>query len=283
MASLRQMVIARNVLLFLLSLGTLINSIITTYFGAFLVCFAAYKLVPVYTTVKPLSWHDVIEFVLSQNPDRLVAGAGILIGYHVAVEAWKKQKQYEVKLDAYRDISAFVRAFADEANLLERFASSLDAIQQQSAMNPKPELYDASVTLALKTLPKAEAARESLGERRVALHGLRTKHETAISHSLVASWAFNRLISHVEAIGDEIWFVMPVGAQSEEEFVRRVCSYVPTRWARYRRISNENVPKMLSTWAGVEGVLLGRIFPPNLSSLLRFKDTSRFILDEADE
>lgn len=273
-----------EVLLAVLMAGSWINGITSSLWKMLVASLAAYWAVDTLTAVQPLRPAEVLDAVLTIPADRLLTAVGILAAYVFAVETWRMQKRFELKLHTAAEVGSFFKAASDETRALLRHAEDLLELRESllgaNLHDRRPEigratrLRDATTTI--------QSIRGPLAYRSASIHDLRSRHEVILNNIGFSQGLVERAVKSLVRISEVAWFHLPGPDTSPTMYMESVATMPPNAVQSLRQfceVASKEANWLSAAQGGIEGGPLGGMFRPTIWTYLRGRRIAAALLE----
>lgn len=246
----------------------LVRIALTTLHGFLALLLVLYFLLPYISSVQPLSILDGLRWILAQNKDYIVAAAGVVAAYAVAVHTWREQKRSELCLAASGDIDRFFQGACAISRSLENYAEK--AVELYDILHLHPDRNVSAECSSLRDAgARAWTERMQLSQLTVDVHSLRTRYDLVISRSALASICMDKSMGALDSIGRYMWYDIALNPRSELELKHHVYHGNKLKWSEFISVAKRANPIMIAGSTGLRAMFESRFLPPTLNSLRR--------------
>lgn len=271
-------------LLLFLMVGSWINGITSSLGKMLLASLAAYWAVDSFSSVQPLRAGEVLDAVLQIPTDRLLTAIGIMAAYVFAVETWRMQKRFELKLNTSVEVGSFFKAAADETRALLRHAEELlemrESLLGQNLHDRRPELGRA--TRLRGDAATIIAMRGPLAYRSASIHDLRARHEVVLNNIGFSQGLIDRAVKSLVRISEVAWFPIPEPASSLIMYMEAVATMPGSAvqsLKQFCEVASKEANWLSAAQGGIEGGPLGGMFRPTIWTYLRGRRMAKTLLE----
>jgi hypothetical protein len=249
-------------------IALLLRFLFASVYGAFVLACSLYLYCATFTSIQPLTAHQLVEQLLSLPSGYKVAIltsfvtiTGFVVAFHTATINWQNQMRAQLKVQVANEIENFFAIVTSNITTTQFYINSLINIVNEIQKGASVEESSFNIGYAQEKKQEYMAARDTLSQASVEVHRLIGRN----NNLLLTGWGLlsgtQMAADALTAVSKAMWVHIPIVNMDDPDHIQEFLNQVNiTECNNYLEVCETNYGKISGLSGGVQGYLTAPIW-----------------------